>query len=65
MIARFHWNDRARSGDREFLFSLGAVKGECLMVVGRGSWVQSRGSWVGRGSWVPSRGSLLIIINDY
>ena len=52
---------------------------ECLMVVGRGSWVQSRGSWVqsrgswvvGRGSWVvgtkswvPSRG-LLIINNDY
>ena len=38
--------------------------GECLMVVGRGSWVQSRGSWVvgtkswvmGRGSWVVGRG---------
>ena len=29
------------------------------MVVGRGYKV------VGRGSWVPSRGSLLIIINDY
>ena len=31
---------------------------ECLMVVGRGSWVQSRGSWVvGTKSWV--------IINNY
>ena len=31
---------------------------ECLLVVGRGSWVRRRGSWVpSRGSWVPSRGS--------
>ena len=36
------------------------------MLVGRGSWVPSRGSWVvGTKSWVPSRGSLLKIINDY
>ena len=34
------------------------AEGECLLVVGRGSWVPSRGSWVpSRGSWVPSRGS--------
>ena len=32
-------------------------KGECLKVVGRGSWVPSRGSCVvGTKSWVVSRG---------
>ena len=37
------------------------IDGECLLVVGRGSWVPSRGSWVpSRGSWVPSRGSWVL-----
>ena len=52
-IFRFLWSG----------FTLGFYR-ECLMVVGRGSWVQSRGSWVvgtkswvmGRGSWVVGRG---------